>query len=220
MVERRAGRDQRAHHLVMAEMGGGDQRRAVIGAGDVGRLAAAFQRRLEHRHVVGNRRNGDDVVALAVERVRIGAERHEFHGRGILLGEGGDVEGRAAVRVAHVHIGAVLDEPLDRRRIAARRRRVKAVIGGEFGRVRRRLRTGGEAEREGKDGEAGRDSGLRHDGLGSPEAPPCAEAGISTRARLSRLTSRRAVRDYSCGSRSVVTRRMGRLLKPESTQVL
>ena len=35
MVERRLGLDQRAHDLDMAEMGGRDQRGAVVGAGDV-----------------------------------------------------------------------------------------------------------------------------------------------------------------------------------------
>ncbi len=35
MVERRTRRDQPAHHLVMAEMRGGNERRAEIGAGDL-----------------------------------------------------------------------------------------------------------------------------------------------------------------------------------------
>ncbi len=73
VVERRLGDDERAHHLVVAEVRRGDQRRAVVAAGDVGGLAADRERDLERLDVVGDGGDGDDVVAVVLERVRIGA---------------------------------------------------------------------------------------------------------------------------------------------------
>ena len=74
MVERRLGRDQHPHDLGVAEVRGGDQRGAVVAAGDVARAGAAVERELEHLDVVRDRGDGDDVVAVELQRVGIGAE--------------------------------------------------------------------------------------------------------------------------------------------------
>ncbi len=102
VIERRLGRDQRAHDFIVAEMRGGDQRGAVIGACDVGGLAAAFERDLEHRHVVGDGGDRDDVVLLRFQRIGIGAEPHQCARRVGLVHEGGDMQRRAAVSIAGV----------------------------------------------------------------------------------------------------------------------
>ena len=77
MVERRAGADQLAHDLDVAEMRRGDQRGAVVAAGDVLRAAAQLERDLQRRQIVRHRGDGDDVVAVVLQRVGIGARRDE-----------------------------------------------------------------------------------------------------------------------------------------------
>ena len=67
VIERRVSGNQRPHDFGVTEMRGRNQRRAVINAGDRFRIAAAFKRDLKHRHVVGDRGDGDDVIAVDVE---------------------------------------------------------------------------------------------------------------------------------------------------------
>jgi hypothetical protein len=86
----------------MAEVGRGDQRRADIGAGDVLGRAAAFQRQFEHRHIVGDRGDGDDVVLLRLQRIGIRLVAQQRARGALLLHEGGDMQRRAALAVAGV----------------------------------------------------------------------------------------------------------------------
>ena len=65
-------------------MSGGNQGRAIITAGNSLRVAAAFKRDLKHRHVVGDSCDGDNVIAIDVQLVRIGAEPDQG-ARGIVL---------------------------------------------------------------------------------------------------------------------------------------
>ena len=151
VIERRARRDQHAHHLGVAEMRGGDQRRALIGAGDVLRIAAAGERELEHRHIVGHRHDGDDVVLLRVERVRVGAAADERL-RGRLVAEvRRDMQRRAAMAVDCVDLLAGRDQPRDLGGIALGGSRVQAAIGGDLRRAGRDLRGGGQGEQQGRD---------------------------------------------------------------------
>ena len=135
MIERRLRCDQCTYDLVVAEMRGGDQRRAVIGAGDVARLAAAVERGFQHRHVVGDRRDGDDVVFLRLERIGVGAEPHQRACGVRLAHEGGNMERRAGVAVARIDRRARLHELLNFGDVALCRRRVQAAIGLQLGRL-------------------------------------------------------------------------------------
>ena len=94
------------------------KRGAVVLAGDVARAAAAGERDLQHFEIVLHRRDGDDVVALRVHRVRIGAEPQERLRRGMLTAEGGDVQRRAAVGILEVRLLAIGDQPFDLRNVA------------------------------------------------------------------------------------------------------
>jgi hypothetical protein len=69
--------------------------------------------------------------------------------------ESRDVERGSAVAVARVQVRAGLDEPAQLGRIAARRRGMKAAVGGDLGRGRRGLglRAAGEEERSGSKGD-------------------------------------------------------------------
>ena len=140
MVQRRFGGDQRAHDLDMAEMGGGDQRGAIVGAGDRARIAAAFERDLEHLEVVVHGRDGDDVVALGVERVRIGAEPDERVRRRVLAQKRRDMQRGAAVGVLDVRFLARGDQLLDLGDVAARCCVVQAGIDAQLPLARRGLR--------------------------------------------------------------------------------
>lgn len=129
MIERRFRRDQRALDFIVTEMRGSDERGAVIGAGDVRRLAAACKRGLEHRYVIGDRGDGDDVVLLCLQRVRVGAETHQG-ARGIRLAhEGGDMQRRARVAVARIDRRARLHQLFDFSNVAFGGRRMQASIG-------------------------------------------------------------------------------------------
>ena len=113
MIERRTGRDQGAHDLGVAEMHGRDQRRPVVWAGDVFWIAGSGQRQVEHRDVVVHRRDGHDVVALCIERVRIGATFEERLGSWVMAEMRRDMQRRAAMRIPHVRLPARRNQPLD-----------------------------------------------------------------------------------------------------------
>ena len=155
MIERRAGRDQHAHHLGMAEMRRRDQRGAVIGAGDRLRVGAAGKRKLEHRDVVVHRRDGDDVVFLRVERVRIGAALEQRRCGRLMAEMRRDMQRRAAVRILGVRALPGRDQPFDPGRVALRGRRMQAGIDAQVGWAGRDLRGGGQgAEKRAGDGES------------------------------------------------------------------
>ena len=97
----------------MAEMRGGARARCRHRGGDVAGAGAALERDVEHVEVVLRRRDGQDVVALGVERVGIGAEADERARRGMVLAEYGDVQRRAAVGILDVRPLAGGDQPLD-----------------------------------------------------------------------------------------------------------
>ena len=132
VVERRAGGDQHPDDLVVTEVRGGDQRGAVVGAGHVLRAGAAFERDLEHRHVVGDGGDGHDVVALRVERVRVCAALHEHPGGVVLPAVRGDVQRRAPVAVAQLAVRAGGDEALDLGDVAGGGRGVQAGVRADF----------------------------------------------------------------------------------------
>jgi len=119
VVKRRLGRDQGAHDLHVPAMGGGDQCRVVIGTGDGARIATALERDLQQFEVVVYGRDGDDVVALGIERVWVGAESDEGARRRILTQKRGNMQRRAAVGVLNVGLFALGDQLLDLSGIAA-----------------------------------------------------------------------------------------------------
>jgi hypothetical protein len=139
VVERRLGADQHADHLGMAEMGGGDQSGAVIGTGGQAGAGAARQQSFQHRAVVLDRRNGDRVIALGIERARIGAVLEQGAHRGAAPREGRDMQGRAAMGIRRVEVFAGFGQAADLCGVTGGRRRVEAAIGGQLGRSRRSL---------------------------------------------------------------------------------
>ena len=166
VIERRAATDQNAHDLDMAQMRRGDQRGSVVTAGDVRGTAAQREGDVERRQVVRDRRDGDDVVAVTLQRVRIGACLHQRPHCVVLAGEGGNVQRGAAVPVTCVDTGAGSDEPGDLARVAA-------GCGGKKSRIPRALVRGGrqlaesarpEREAEGDDDAA--QEGEKHGSAG------------------------------------------------------
>jgi len=139
MVERRLGGDQGAHDLDVPAMGGRDQRGSVVGTGGGARVAAARKRDLEHFAIVVHGRDGDDVVALGIERVGIGAEPDERACRVMLAQEGGNVQRGAAAGVLDVRLFAFGDQLLDLGGVAARGRVVQSGIDAQLPLARRRL---------------------------------------------------------------------------------
>ena len=151
VVKRRAGIDQHFDDEIVAEMGGGDQRRAVVTTGDLFRTGAQLQQHAQRADVVGHCRDGHRVIAIAFFRIDIGAGLDQ-RGDGIaVLLEGRHMQRRAAVAVTHVEVGAARGELFDFRRIAARRCREHAGILRDLAGGRRNLRTGiqhGRAENQ------------------------------------------------------------------------
>ena len=121
-------------------MGGGDQCRVVIGTGDGARIATALERDLQQFEVVVYGRDGDDVVALGIERVWVGAESDEGARRRILTQKRGNMQRRAAVGVLNVGLFALGDQLLDLSGIAACGGVVEAGIDAQLPLARRRLR--------------------------------------------------------------------------------
>jgi len=140
VVERRLRRDQGAHDLRVPAVRGGDQCSVVMGTGDGACVAAALERDPEHFEVVVHGRDGDDVVALGIERVRVGAEPEEGARCRILAQKGGDVQRRAAVGVLDVGLFALGDQLLDLGGVAARGGIVKTGIDAQLPLARRGLR--------------------------------------------------------------------------------
>ena len=132
VVERRFCRDQGTHDLHVPAVRGGVQCRVVMGTGDGARVAAALERDPEHFEVVVHGRDGDDVVALGIESVRIGAEPEEGARCRILAQKGGDVQWRAAVGVLNVGLFALGDQLLDLGGVAARGGIVKTGIDAQL----------------------------------------------------------------------------------------
>jgi hypothetical protein len=140
VVERRAAVDQGAHHAVMAEMGGGDQSRAVVPAGDQGGVAAGRQRDFDHFGVVGDGGDGDDVVAVEVEAVHVCAGVEKRLRRLAVAEMGRHHHGRPAAAVRRVELGSRFGQPADRRGIAGRRGAVQTFVSGNLDRAWRDLR--------------------------------------------------------------------------------
>ena len=140
VIERRVVGDQDAHDLDVAEMGGGAQGRAVIRSVVTLRaLAPPSSAMLEHLDVVVDGRDGQDVVALGVERIGIGAEPEERARRRVMLAVDRDVQRRAAVRILDVHPLAGGDQALDLGDVAAGGGGMQAGIDLEVALARRRL---------------------------------------------------------------------------------
>ena len=116
-----------------------DQRGAVVAAGDVGGLAAKFERELERRHIVGHCGDGDNVVAVLLQRIHIRPGRSQ-RTHGVVLGEmGSSVQGRALVAVTRIHLCAACDQRFDVSRAVAQRRCEQALVLRKFATGRRDL---------------------------------------------------------------------------------
>ena len=84
VVERRSACGEQADDFVVAEVGGRDQRRAVVGAGDEVGAIAELQGQRDQVEVVGHRRDGQHVIGLALERIQVGARRRQ-RAQGIIV---------------------------------------------------------------------------------------------------------------------------------------
>ena len=83
--------------------------------------------------VVRDRGDGHAVVAIILQRVKIGAGLHERVNRLALAGESRDMERRAAVRVAGLDTRAACGQTADGGDIASLRCRVQPCVEGRFG---------------------------------------------------------------------------------------
>jgi hypothetical protein len=94
-----------AHHARVPQVGGGDQRRAVVAAGHLPGAGAQLQQQAQRVFIVGHGGDGHGVVAVVLQQVERRARLGQQAGRLALAREGGHVQRRAAVGVAHVHVG-------------------------------------------------------------------------------------------------------------------
>ena len=152
MIERRAGRDQLAHHAGVAQVRGRDQRRAVVAAGHLGRARAQRQQQAQGLLVVRDRGDGHRVVAVAFQQVQVGAGLCQCPDGIALPGEGGDVQRRAPMRIARVEVGARRNQPGDPGGVAALSGGVQALVGRRLRGARADLGAHGWRERRQRDG--------------------------------------------------------------------
>ncbi len=113
MIERRARSDQHAHDLGVAKVCGGNQRGAVVAAGNGARVTTAVERDAEHRHVVGNGSDRHDVVAVDLLPVRRRAQPQQGAGGLVLSLKDGDMQRRAAAGVGSFLVSTGGDKPPD-----------------------------------------------------------------------------------------------------------
>ncbi len=141
----------------MAKLGGGDQRGAVpVGVDQVGAVAE-IEGELHQVGIARDGGDGDDIVALPVLGVHVGAALGQGPDCGILRAEGRDDHRRPAAAVARVHLGAFGDQPADRRHVAVKGGAVEAVITRDLGGGGRGLGRGGRRHEEEREEEADHD---------------------------------------------------------------
>ena len=104
VIEWGTGRSESLHDGGVPEVRGSDQRGSVVSAGDCAGIAAEFDRQFHHLQIVLDSGNGDDVVAIILERIDIGAPSYERTNGVILRLEGSDVKRRTSGCVARVRI--------------------------------------------------------------------------------------------------------------------
>src|SRR5437868_7352169 len=124
----------------MPAMGGGNQRSVVIEAGDGPRIAATLQSEIEHLKIIVHRRYRENVVALGIECIRIGAQPQERPRGAVLAQKRGDVQRRTAVSVLNIRLFALTDQPLDFADVAARGSVVQSGVDTQLPLARRALR--------------------------------------------------------------------------------
>ena len=71
VIERRAGRDQRAHDGVVSKVGSRDESGPVVSTGNGPRIAAQIDRQLYHARIVLDSSNGDHVVVITLQRIGV-----------------------------------------------------------------------------------------------------------------------------------------------------
>ena len=106
VVERRSAFGEQPDHFVMTEVGGRDQRRAIVGAGDEIGAVAELQGQRDQGRVVGHCRDRQHVVGLALERVQVRARRRERAQGIVVRRKRRDMRRRAPGPVAGFEIGA------------------------------------------------------------------------------------------------------------------
>ena len=136
MVQRRTGRNQLPDHPVMAQVGGGDQCRAVIATGDLLGGRPQGQQHAQRFLVVGNGGNRDAVVAVFFKQVEIGACLGERADCARLSGKGGDMQRCSPVTVAGIEVGLGAREFFNLRCVAPVGGGVQALVAGGFGGAR------------------------------------------------------------------------------------
>lgn len=151
MIERRAGGDQSSDDLCMSKMRCGNQRRAVVGAGDKARIVAKFNGERHQVRIVRHRRDCHHVIGIPVERVHVRTSRSQDAQRIFLRSESRHVDRSAPRRIARVDIRATRRQAPDLGHIAGMGSLENPLIGGDLARRRRRLadcrRSGPDQER-------------------------------------------------------------------------
>ena len=139
VVQRRTGGNQLPHHAVVAQMGGRDQRRAIVATGHQFCAGTQLQQHTQGFLVVGHGGNGDGVVTVVFQ----GSQGRAALGQGTqglaLARKRRHVQGRAAMGIARVRVGPGGQLPLQLGQIALLRRLVQALVTGNFGGTGRNL---------------------------------------------------------------------------------
>ena len=109
----------RARRFDVAAMSGDHQRSRMVRADDGARIGAARKRDVKHLEVVIQRCDGDDIVTLGIERVRIGTKPQQRLRCSMAAQKRGDKQRRSAVGVLDIGLFAFGDELLDLGGVAA-----------------------------------------------------------------------------------------------------
>ena len=108
-------------------------------AGDIPGPVAGADGRAHGFRIIRHRGNGDRIVALVVECIDLGPASGRSLHRAALPREGGDMERRASIAIAHISIDAVGDHLPDRVDGTNGRGDMQAGIAGHLSRTRRNL---------------------------------------------------------------------------------
>jgi len=136
VIERCAAVDQSTDDFMVAQVGGRDEGRSLIGAGDQIGAVSEFNRERHHFGIVRDRGDGQHVVDPVLEPIHVGAGFGK-RAKGIIVrGESGHMRGGASGAVPRVRIGARRREPPNEFDVPFMRGAVQPVVHRDLGRGR------------------------------------------------------------------------------------
>lgn len=181
MIQRSAGGDERAHDVLVAEVRSGDERGAIIATRRVAWTCAQGQSLLQSGDIVCHGRNGDDVVAVVIQCVRIRTRVNKrLHGA-MLRSKRRDVQRRAPVVIGRIHFGTSRCERPQLRNVAVVRGFVETFVSSDLVSAWRNLRKGIDRRKTWDDLQHG-----EHRDRMSDDAAPVASARSALQAMATR----------------------------------